>query len=127
MTSTLMFAIQPHLSALGLFAVYANLAGASFAVVVNYMAYARTGHGGPRAIYAIVAGMAFLYVVAYAILGFTSVLPADWSNVMRGVSVSTWPLVWSSHAAAKVWTRQPHKWAEAVIEEVQKRLEDEAP
>ena len=105
--------------------VLLNMAGASMASVVNVLAYRRTGRGGPQSAYAIVAALAALYVVSYGVLGFTDILPVDWSAVMRGVSVLTWPFVWSIHAASKVWSKQPQKWADAVIEVVQQRLDDD--
>lgn len=103
-----------------------NMAGASAAMIVNYLAYRRTGFSGPRLSYAITATFAGFYAVAYLVLAFTDIPPSDWSSVMRGVSVPIWPLVWSSHAAAKVWSNGPHRWADAVIEEVERRLDGDA-
>lgn len=117
--------MNSHLPSAQFAFVVLNMAGASMAVVINFAAYRRTGRGGPQAAYAIVSALAAVYVVAYAVLGFADIFPADWSAVMRGVSVLTWPLVWSIHAAAKVFSKQSQRWADAVLEVVQHRLDED--
>jgi hypothetical protein len=103
-----------------------NAVGAAGACVVNWLAFHRTGFRGPRVAYAITAVFAAFYSGAYLVLAFVDVVPADWSAMMRGVSVMVWPLVWSASAAAKVWSGGPRRWAEAVIEEVERKLDGEA-
>lgn len=117
--------LNSHLSTTQLWFVAGNGAGALCACIVNVLAYRRTGHGGSRYTYAIVAALSALYVASYAALGFTELLPIQWSNTMRGVSMLTWPTVWTMHAAAKVWSKQSERWGEAVIEVVKARLVDD--
>lgn len=99
-----------------------NALGALVAAVINVMAYRRTGRGGPQTAYALTAGYAAVYSVAYLVLAFTNVAPAEWSSTMRGVSILTWPVVWSSHAAAKVWGRSSEHWGDAVIQRFRHEL-----
>jgi hypothetical protein len=111
------------LSDTGLIFALLNAVGAAGATIVNGLAFHRTGFRGPRMAYAITATFAAFYSGAYIVLAFVDVVPADWSSLMRGVSVLTWPLIWSAHASAKVWSGGPRRWADAVIEDFERKLD----
>lgn len=117
---------NPHLANTQAWIAVLNGLGATMAMVINVLAYRRTGRGGAQVAYAVTAVLAGVYVFSYGALTFTDMVPADWSNVMRGVSLLTWPCVWSIHAAAKVFSKQPQRWADAVLEVVQQRLESDS-
>ncbi len=101
-----------------------NSVGAFGACVMNILAWRRTGRGGAQTSYAVIALYALFYAVAYLMLAFTNVAPTDWSALMRGVSIATWPLVWSASAFVKVFTRAPHRYGQEVIDEVERRFEN---
>jgi len=75
------------------FIIWINLAGATLSVIVAYWAAKRL----PKALHAIlipIGILACIYVVAYVLLLSGVVAFARWSEVMRGVSIMAWFIVW---------------------------------
>jgi hypothetical protein len=72
--------------------VVANLAGATVAAVVGWVA----AHKAPRFRRgsALLALLATVYVAAYGWLLWSDVHPADWSQAVRWVGLASWPIVW---------------------------------
>ena len=84
-----------------------NMAGAAFACLANVWSGV-FGWAEWRWVRYTVAFFAAIYVVAYGVLLTGIFAIADWSYVMRGVSVPVWFFVWawpavhSSHILRKV-------------------------
>lgn len=82
-----------------------NVVLAAAASGVNLAAAAQFG-GRLRTVYAFIGSLAAIYTVSYLVLLSGRVAPADWSAVMRGVSIVVWPVVWTAPAFYTIRARR---------------------
>lgn len=99
---------NPSLSGFDNFVIWVNMALAMAALHWNVVA-ARVGIAGMRSARAMVAGLAVLYIAAYLVLVISDVQAAQWSSLMRGVSIVVWLVVWTNPArrSIELWGRVP--------------------
>ena len=92
-----------------MFVVWANCVGASFAAWTLFHA-SRKALPQMRPVYAAASMLALIYTVSYIWLAFHPTRAADWSEVMRPISMVTWWLVWTAPARTgmKWWNQASH-------------------
>lgn len=78
----------------GLAVVIVNALGAFSAAVVNMWAAWRT-NGWVSRVFLGIAGLSLTYMFSYAWLSFHMESAADWSAVMRPISIITWGVAWA--------------------------------
>ena len=97
------------------------LAGVAFGAN-SWAAYTATGAW--RFVHTAIAGMSGLYTGAYLVLVGTDVNLEDWSQVMRGVSLWVWLIVWILPAVIRIKTTPKIRaeLADRFVAEVEKAL-----
>ena len=106
---------------LAVMAASCALAGVAFGAN-SWAAYTATGAW--RFVHTAIAGMAALYSGAYLIVVGTDVDLQDWTQVIRGVSLWAWLIVWILPAIVRIRTTPKIRaeLAERFVAEVEKAL-----
>lgn len=100
----------------GVIALNALLSGGAFGF--NLVVALRSAKWG-RIVHGAIASLAVGYVCSYVLLLATDVAVANWSSVMRGVSLVAWLVVWTGPAYLRLRSNIPDRFAA----EVQRQLE----
>lgn len=110
--------------------VILNAVGAGVACGWNLAAAARLArmrkYRSYLHLHAVVAALAAGYVVAYCLLLLADIEVRDWSAFFRGVSLLTWPIVWTGPAVLHVRRSAEQRTTRALIGEVTRLLESDA-
>ena len=87
---------------------------------------ARRGVVNTRPLHASIAALSVVYCCGYLVLVIVQPPVRDWSNVMRGVGLVTWPLAWMSWSIISVRLQGRVGKLRAVVDERTHHLEDAA-
>lgn len=90
------------MTAIATWVIRASLALALLSAIVNLTAARRL----KSALFASVAALSAIYVVSYAWLLLHPTERLAWSEVMSGVSLIAWPLIWVGPAMRACWQRR---------------------
>jgi hypothetical protein len=84
--------------------VWFNMGGAAFATWSLFQASRGTAPR-MRPLYAASCALAAIYTISYVWLGLNPDRSADWSEIMRPISMVTWWVVWTapSRASLRLW------------------------
>lgn len=100
-----------------------NVVMALFATYYNFRAALISKVPAVQARFLSIGLLAFFISIMYSVMDFTDVSPGNFSSLLRGLSIATWPIVWILPARFMYRIQFREMMAEAIADEVRKSLD----